>query len=468
MNRKRELLENTIVFAIGSFGSKLILFFLVPLYTAYMTPEEYGVAELITTTSELVIPLATLSFSEAVFRFTLTSQKDKQDTIKCFYIVFFVSSCIVAAVALCLVLVPMVSGYSLIFAIMTVLSILRDTYALYLKALDRTKLFALDGILYVIYLAGSNIVLLVVLDLGINGYLISLIIAKGLSLGFLLVAGRQLRLPSIRGLKFDLLKSMLKYSAPLMLNSISWWVVTYVNRFFLSVLMGATSVGLFAVAVKIPSFVTTVVNVFMQAWAITSIKEYESERNPELYRSVFQSFNLVIEILACIVIMVVYPLMSVYVGEAFRDAVSAVPFLLLGAVFLAQASFFGIIFNSAKASMDIMTSSVGAAVVAVALNAVLIPCLGVVGASISTAGSYLAMFLIRFIRSRKYIRFNVSPVRLTVSLLVLVVQASAVTVGFYPYAVSAGALALLLAVNGSSIKAGCLVISSFVARGRSK
>ncbi len=71
MNRYKKLMTNSGLIAIGNFGSKLIVFFLIRFYTAYLTTEMYSVAELITQTSKLIMPLASLGVADAVFRFAL-------------------------------------------------------------------------------------------------------------------------------------------------------------------------------------------------------------------------------------------------------------------------------------------------------------------------------------------------------------------------------------------------------------
>ena len=70
----KRLFLNTLTFAIGSFGSKLLVLILVPLYTSSLTPGEYGTVDLITQTANLLIPILTLNVSEAALRFGLDAR----------------------------------------------------------------------------------------------------------------------------------------------------------------------------------------------------------------------------------------------------------------------------------------------------------------------------------------------------------------------------------------------------------
>lgn len=77
-NRNRYLMKNTIIFTLGNFGSKLISFFLIPLYTNVLTTTEYGVVDLVVTVVTVAVPVLTLNISESVMRFALDKDADKQ------------------------------------------------------------------------------------------------------------------------------------------------------------------------------------------------------------------------------------------------------------------------------------------------------------------------------------------------------------------------------------------------------
>ena len=70
-NKYRDLSKNTILFTINSFGSKIISFLLVPLYTYVLSTSDYGTADLVTSTVSLLVPVLTLNVQDAVLRFSL-------------------------------------------------------------------------------------------------------------------------------------------------------------------------------------------------------------------------------------------------------------------------------------------------------------------------------------------------------------------------------------------------------------
>ena len=78
-NRNRYLMKNTIIFTLGNFGSKLISFFLIPLYTNVLTTTEYGVVDLVVTVVTVAVPVLTLNISESVMRFALDRDAGKHN-----------------------------------------------------------------------------------------------------------------------------------------------------------------------------------------------------------------------------------------------------------------------------------------------------------------------------------------------------------------------------------------------------
>ena len=77
MNKYQRLATNTFLMSIGTFGSKLLVFLMVRFYTGYLTPAEYGTADLITQTANLLIPMVSLDITDGVFRFAADRQNGR-------------------------------------------------------------------------------------------------------------------------------------------------------------------------------------------------------------------------------------------------------------------------------------------------------------------------------------------------------------------------------------------------------
>ena len=82
-SRNRYLLKNTLIFTLGNIGSRMISFFLIPLYTNVLTTSQYGTVDLITTISTVAGPMLTLNIAESVMRFGLDKDADKEKNTQC-------------------------------------------------------------------------------------------------------------------------------------------------------------------------------------------------------------------------------------------------------------------------------------------------------------------------------------------------------------------------------------------------
>ena len=171
MNKYKYLLKNIGLMTISNFGSKILSFLLVPLYTNVLSTEEYGIYDFYAIKVFLLTPILSLNIVEAVLRFSLDSKKDKT---KIFTIGFY--KCIVA-VCICSILiiinmtlnvVDVLNKYPLFFILYFTLSLFSDLILQYARGLERLKDVAIAGIISSITMLCFNVLLLVVFNWKIN------------------------------------------------------------------------------------------------------------------------------------------------------------------------------------------------------------------------------------------------------------------------------------------------------------
>ena len=448
----KELFSNMLVFAISNIGTKLILFFLVPLYTNYLSSAELGTADLVTTTTSLVIPLITLSITESVYRFSMDSVTDNKEVLRCFYYVYLFSTILSIAGIAALQFIPSFKPYSLLFVLIILTTIINDGYALYVKGNGRNKIFAIDNIVYVASLAATNIIFLVGLKLGIQGYLLAIVVAKSISFGFLILFGKTQRFVNPVSIDRDLLKSMLRYSIPLLFNSINWWVISSSDKYMLNYMISSSEVGLYTVASKVPALVNTATTVFTEAWTISSIKEYEGGQGTGFYNRVFELFSVSMAILVSGIMLIARPFMGVYVAESYSDAVRFLPTLLMSAYYLGFSSFIGVTFSTVMKSKVIMHSSLVAAVLNIIVNFLLIPHIGGLGAAIATMFTYVVISVYRYYHAQKYMTLTFSKGKFLMTVGILTIQQIAVTIDFHWVVISILALMAIVIIHMSTVK----------------
>lgn len=407
-NKYRALFSNMAIFALSNVLSKIILALLLPLYTHVLTVSEYGVAELVTTIGQLLIPLCSLSIQDAVFRFSMDKHNNAKQVLTNSFYVLFVANGALFVCALILLNFAVVADWWLYFFIISMLTMWRSILSIYTKAVGKTINFSIDNVVYNGLLAGFNLLFLLALHFRLEGYFWALIVSNLISILYLSFVNRIWSNVIKYHIDTKLFQNMLLYSAPLIINSISWGITGTADKVMLVQFGSAAATGIYSVASKIPSLLSLVTGVFTQAWTLAAIQDYENEKDTHFHENIFKITHIGVICGALIIFLVCNSVLPFVLGQSFESATKYVPVLIIGAVFLAYSNFYSPLYAAQKLSKQIMYSAIGGAVLNVVLNALLIPRFDIMGACIATASSYIYIALFRMIDSKKHfaVRFD--------------------------------------------------------------
>ena len=159
-NKYVNLIKDTIIFAIGTIGSKLILFILVPLYTNCLTPSEYGIADLVFTLSQFILPFVCFGIMHAVIRFGLSKDENPDQVLLCGLVVALIATVISIAITPLVGLYQSISEWKWYFCAFIVLHMFLTMLQNYAKAIGKNKAYATISIIYTFILALLNVVFL--------------------------------------------------------------------------------------------------------------------------------------------------------------------------------------------------------------------------------------------------------------------------------------------------------------------
>lgn len=443
-SKYKTLLSNTAIFAVSNVLSKVILSLLLPLYTRQLTPAEYGVAELVTTISQLVVPICSLSIQDALFRFGMDSRQKAAKALKVSSTILFFAMLLLVGVSVAFHWYEAMSEWIWFFFFISAFTMIRSALSLYTKATDRTLVFSIDSVFYNLSLAVLNIIFLVGLQWRLAGYFAAMVVANLLSMAFLILKNNLIK--DLRGVAFDkdLMKEMIRYSAPLILNSISWGLINVVNRVMLTEHCGEAAAGVYSAASKIPSLLSLVTGVFTQAWTLSAVKDYETEKDAKFYENIFLVTHLGVMLFSLMIFLMNNNVLAWVMGADFIDSIKYVPLLLAGSVFLTYSNYYSSIYAAARRSKNIMFSSLGGGILTVVLNIVLIPQIGIIGACIATCLGYAYIGLYRMIDCQRIFPLKLGFVRFALSAAVLVGVTLMATVDLYPVLASLVGLALIV------------------------
>ena len=428
--KNKSLLKNIGIFTIGSFGSNILSFLMVPLYTAVLNTAEYGSVDLVTSTAALLTPILLLSIQDATLRFGMDPEYKKEDVLSTSINITFKGTALllVGLVFLCVLNLVNISKMYLVFLfVFFVLGSLNNILNLYLKAKNKASVIAVSGILCTLITCSSNVLLLLVFKFGIIGYMISNTIGIFIQVVYQLVVGHAYKDIHIRNYT-NLSKSMIKYSSPLIANSISWWINNASDRYILTWLRGVSANGIYTVSYKIPTILSMFQNIFFNAWSISAISEFD-ENDTDGFIGTNYSIYSFISLFVCSGLLIInIPLAKfLYRGDYFT-AWQCVPFLLFGTVFSGISQFEGSLFAATKNTKQVAKTTVIGAIVNTICNFVFIYFIGAIGAALATLFGYAVTWALRTKYLQSFIKMKVNWFNHFTALFLVAIQAIIATI----------------------------------------
>lgn len=401
-DKVRFLLKNISLFTLGEVGTKIISFFLVPLYTHVLTTNQYGTIDLIFTISVIITPLIMLNIGEAMMRFLLDENVDHNKIMSVGIIVF------IFGVIISLLIVPIaskieiLSNYKWYMYFYIILFSTKSLLTGYLRGMNKLQHYAICNILNAFLIAIFNILFLVVLDMGIEGYFLAYILAEACAIIYAIIYGKIFY--SIKKFNFDknLSKSMIIFSLAIVPNSLLWWVINSSERIMVTTFRGLSENGLLAVSYKIPSLLVVLNTIFTQSWKYSAIKEKDSCDNEKFTNEMFDKYIRLIIILSAFLILIIKILVKLLFSSSYYNSWISSCFLLMGFVFSGISTFIGTVYYVKKDMVGNMLSALFGAIINIFLNILFIPVIGFSGAAIATMLCYLYILLYRYYDTKKY------------------------------------------------------------------
>lgn len=409
MNKKKQLVKNTIIIFFGRVCTQLISFFLLPLYTSYLNTSEYGIVDLIQTYVTLFVPIITLELEMSIFRYLVDDRSSKKETNKLisnnFFVLFvslFIFTCLYLIIN-CFINIP----FRWIILIDVFVCVLSGNFLQIARGFGKTLDFSISCILTGLTTVISNIILIIFFHMGAEGMIISMALANGVCSLYLFIRLKLYSKIKLQKVDFKLLKEMYKYSLPLIPNGISWWIVNVSDRSIISWILGAGANGLYAISNKFPTIISSLTGIFNLSWAESAALHINSKDRDEFFsditNTVIKLFSaLGVGMIACMPF--VFPIL---IDQKYLEAYNYIPFLILGTVFNVVICLYSQVYLAKKLSKQVATTAIIGAIINVIINFLLIRKLGLYAASLSTAISYFVMMLYRHFDLKKYINIKI-------------------------------------------------------------
>lgn len=454
----KKLVSNTIIFALGSFSSKVLVLFLVPIYTNYLTTEQLGQTDLVVQVANWLIPIFSLTVYEAMIRFGLDKATDKRQVFSIGNLVVFSG---LAAMCLIMPLVKLtgildkyIGDYTLLLCIYVCTASLRWVYSSFVRSLEMVRLFALDGLLATFMTLLWTALLIIGFKMDVKGYILAIILSDLCSFLFLTFAARLWRYIEFKRVDRELLNSILRYSIPMIPAQVLWLLTNTCDSFMSASYLGKGSTGILSAAYKIPNIVSSIYLMFGQAWNMSAITENDSEDRSEFYQNVFDANQTLMYCLAGGCLIFVRLITKLWIGADFQDARLYSPILIYSMIYICFTTFLGSVYVATKKTKKTMYTSLLAGIINIGINIIFLKRFGLYATAVSTVCGYGAVFIVRAIDAKKLVGFRFNKVIFFGSniILVLMVLANYISRTGLRYITLFGLYLVLILINYKAIK----------------
>lgn len=445
-NKYQQLLNNSIIYSIGNFGSSFVNFLMLPLYTYTLTTYQYGSIDIIQTLIDLSLPILSLNLSDAILRFTLDDKYNKQKLLSTSFIIpIFTIPVFYAILFIIKIFIPLNISLELICLII-IFKIYNEYLKQFVRGINKNITFALNDIFYTVCFASFNLIFLLILKVGISGYFYSIILALLISNIYLYFSGKVSKYLSYSSFSKDYFQDTLSYSIPLIPNTIMWWIMNAIDRYFILFFLSVESNGLYGIAYKLPSLISIITSIFAKAWQISAIKEYNKKDTLLFFNNVFQALVSILIISVSLVFCVLPFFIKFIISNSYKGVINIIPFLFISVIFSSLSSFVGTNYLASKQTKGTIKTSLSGGMANIIGNIILIPIIGLAGAAVSTAISFFVVLMYRIYDTKDLIKIKISKTEI-LNVLLVIFQAIILTINEKFYIVQFIIFIIILCIN---------------------
>jgi O-antigen/teichoic acid export membrane protein len=445
MSKGLLLAKNTLILSFGKFSNQLITLCLLPVYTSYLAPSEYGLLELALTYTALLAPILSMQLETTAFRYLIDTRDNVKLKKQIISYTFKIIS--LASVAFVLVMTPILYvlnikyGYLIIFNIVT--SIYLSLFMQYARGLGRNGIFTLASISTSIILLGYTIFSLLILKQGLMGIFIAIALSNIVGVIYIYFT-MNIGSYFINEKNVSLQKEMFKFTTPLIPNSASWWVIGASDKTIVAIILGLSANGIYTVSAKYSAILSSIFIVFGLALTESITMHIDSIDSSQFITNIFNLSLKFFAGLGMVLIAACPYVFRIFIGEEYRSAELYVPLLVTAAVFSVVVGIYSSVYVAKRDTKKIVYANASTAIINILLTLLLIRFIGIFAAALATLLSYMLVALFRYSDIKRYVDIRIEKYLL----LKISLAYSFLFVAFYCGSDSIRAITLLLSLIG--------------------
>lgn len=413
---RKQAAKNISIYAVGTIVRQLAAFIMLPVYTSYLTPADYGIVALLVLMLVLFELVLGARFVQAVpkFYYEKKQEKERKEVITTALVLTAAVSFISVAIIIYFseLIASLVfdsieySTHIKLYCIVLVTSALEGYGLTYFRIQEKPILFVMNSIAKLIVQLSLNIYFVVYLELGVIGVVYSAVMSSvvfGLFAVFYIIY--------CNGLWFNkaLIIRFISFSWPLWLAGLSGLYVGSSSQAYIKFFSDLSNVGLFELASKFSAMLGILIWApFSQWWQTERFKIYQSEdKGVTVFPIVFNAMAIILSFAGLGIILFGEIVIRLMADSAFHSAAVAIPFLVVAKIFGELTNFFRFSFLVTENTLFMAYIGYGSALSLTLFLIVLVPIYGFSGAAIAIMINNILVFWVSSKYSKKYFDNNI-------------------------------------------------------------
>lgn len=410
VSRKRKLLQDIFIYGFGMISVKIFNFLFIPFLTRYIETEKFGEYDLISSIILLLTPLITFEVSDGIYRYVLSAESMEEKSAYIYngltVLLKGIGLSLIALIVIYLGRFNYRIPYLLYSYIWLIMAAVNGVLAQIIRGLEKALIYSINSIIFSISTVILNVLMVIFLNKGVLGLITANILGFLISNIFLMIC-----IILNTNMKQNVSKStqimLIKFSAPLILSTISWWVMNLSDRYLAAKFVGFRELGIYSMANKFSSMLAFVYTIFEYAWQNISIKALANGDKEDFYSKVFNLLALLMFSTVILCLIFIKPFISIFVSKDYYMCYRYIPMLVLAMAFNCLSSFFAVGYLAAKDTKGTTRTALAACAVNIVINLVFMPSYGINIAVISTFLAYLVMTVIRIVEMKDYLKIKI-------------------------------------------------------------
>ncbi|MBU2649872.1 MAG: oligosaccharide flippase family protein [Bacteroidetes bacterium] len=421
LDRLRNTLKHSIIYGLGKLGTKIIGLVLLPLYTEYLTTEQYGMLSLLEATSQIMVGMLGFRLSAAMMRWIATEkdqQKNKTVVFTTYLSTFFFS------LVICLILIPFTgflselyfdsgdfSRYFLILIISVAIDLPNQVTFDLIRMAEKSWLFGLIIVSKLAVVLGLNIYFIVHLHLGVEGIILGML--SGNLVMLLMSLPFILKRVNYR-YEFSTFRELFGFGFPLIFATMSVMILSFADRFIIKKMLDLSEVGIYTVGYKIAGVINLVVlQAFSLGFIPTAYKMFDKPEAKRFFSKILTYLTYVLMLAVLVISFFSREVIEVFTAKPeYWPAYKIVPIIAFTFLVKGWQSVVVMGMHRAKKTFLVAATVMVAAILNIGLNFALIPFLGIYGSALaSVIATFIGVYL-SYRYSQKYFPINYEFVKI--------------------------------------------------------